>query len=131
MRVFFKKAGEVFQVREPTGHRERTPDHFVDWLLHWLNFDFHQAKLNRIGGWSSTGEPKQKRRGFRHTFVKFCPHLSQMRMPSASKHRNCGRKLSLAPLRSESSRLNFFRKVFKNSGADLFTAGFSRLFFGE
>gem|GEM_PF-5031840 len=47
-------------MREPTGHRERTPDHFVNRLLHWLNFDFHLAKLNRIGGLSSTGERKQK-----------------------------------------------------------------------
>jgi hypothetical protein len=77
MRVFFEKAGEVFQMSEPTGHRERTSDHLADGLLHWLNFDFHQAKLNRIGSLSSTGEPKQKRRGLRPAFVKFCPHLSQ------------------------------------------------------
>jgi hypothetical protein len=56
MRVFFRKAGEVFQMQEPAGHRERTPDHFANGLLHWLNFDFHQGKLKRIGGWPSTGE---------------------------------------------------------------------------
>jgi hypothetical protein len=60
MRVFFEEVGEVFQVREPPGHRERAPDHFVNGLLNRFNFDFHQAKLNRIRGWSSTGEPKQK-----------------------------------------------------------------------
>jgi hypothetical protein len=46
MRVFFQKAGNVFQVREPTGHRERTPDHLANGLLHWLNVDFHQDKVN-------------------------------------------------------------------------------------
>jgi hypothetical protein len=52
---FFQKAGEVFQVREPTGHRERTPDHFADGLLHWLNFDLlHQGKLNSSNGRPST-----------------------------------------------------------------------------
>jgi len=56
MRIFFEKAGEVFQMCEPPGHRERTPHHFVNGLLHWLNFNFHQTKLNRIGGGSSTGE---------------------------------------------------------------------------
>jgi hypothetical protein len=50
MRVFFQKAGEVFQVREPAGHREGTPDHFVNRLLHRLNFDFHQSKVNSTSG---------------------------------------------------------------------------------
>jgi hypothetical protein len=36
----------------------KTPDHLADGLLHWFNFDVHQAKLNRIGGGSSTGERK-------------------------------------------------------------------------
>jgi hypothetical protein len=50
MRVFFQKAGEVFQMREPPGHRERTPDHLVNGLLHWLNFDLHQGKVNSLNG---------------------------------------------------------------------------------
>jgi hypothetical protein len=50
MRVFFEKAGQVFQVREPPGHRKGPSDHFVDWLLHRLNFDFHQGKVNSSNG---------------------------------------------------------------------------------
>jgi hypothetical protein len=58
MRVFFEKAAKVFQMSEPPGHCERTPDHLANGLLHRFNFDFHQAKLKRIGGLSSTGELK-------------------------------------------------------------------------
>jgi hypothetical protein len=50
MRVFFEKAGEVFQVREPPRHRKRTPDHFVNGLLHWFNFDFHRSQVNSSHG---------------------------------------------------------------------------------
>jgi hypothetical protein len=42
MRVFFEKAGQVFQMSEPAGHRERTPDHFADRLLHRFNLSFHR-----------------------------------------------------------------------------------------
>jgi hypothetical protein len=42
MRVFFEKAGQVFQVGEPAGHGERTPDHFANRLLHRLNLRFHR-----------------------------------------------------------------------------------------
>jgi hypothetical protein len=54
-----------------------------------------------------------------------------MRMPSASTHRNYGRKSSPASPMWPIIWLNFFQKVFKNFGADLFTAGFFRLFCGE
>jgi len=50
MRVFFQKAAEVFQMSEPTGHCKRTPDHFVNGLLHWLNFDFHRSQVNSLNG---------------------------------------------------------------------------------
>jgi len=48
MRVFFEKCGEVFQVREPPGHRKWAPYHLADGLLHRLNFDFHQGKVNSL-----------------------------------------------------------------------------------
>lgn len=54
MRVFFEKAGQVFQVGEPAGHGERTTDHFVDRLLHRLNLRFHRDKLNPVKGGRST-----------------------------------------------------------------------------
>jgi hypothetical protein len=50
MRVFFQKAGEVFQVREPSGHRKRTSNYFADGLLHRLKFDFHHGKVNSSNG---------------------------------------------------------------------------------
>jgi hypothetical protein len=46
MRVFFEKAGQVFQVRQPPGHGQRSPDHFPHRLLHWLNLNFHRGQLN-------------------------------------------------------------------------------------
>jgi hypothetical protein len=41
MRVFFEKAGQVFQVGKPTGHGEGTPDHFADRLLHRFDLSSH------------------------------------------------------------------------------------------
>ena len=46
MRVFFDEAGQIFQVREPLRHGERTPDHFVNRLLHGFNLRFHRDKFN-------------------------------------------------------------------------------------
>jgi hypothetical protein len=62
MRVFFEKAGQVFQMGEPAGHGERTTDHFMDRLLHRLNLRFHQGKLNPVkGGWSTPRHSKTRR----------------------------------------------------------------------
>jgi hypothetical protein len=48
MRVFFQKAAEVFQVSEPPGHCERTPDPLANGLLHRFSFDFHRPNLNAL-----------------------------------------------------------------------------------
>jgi len=45
MRVFFEKTGQIFQMRQPPGHRGRTSNHLPHWLLHWLNRGFHPANL--------------------------------------------------------------------------------------
>ena len=54
MRVFFEKAGQVFQVGKPARHGGRTPDHFVNRLLQWFNLNFHRGQLNPEPGGSST-----------------------------------------------------------------------------
>jgi len=49
MRVFFEKAGQILQMRQPAGHGGRTPDHFANRLLHWFNLHFHRRQLNAVG----------------------------------------------------------------------------------
>jgi hypothetical protein len=56
---------------EPTGHRERTPDHLASGLLHWLNFNFRQAKL--IPQTSDRQLPFAGKKDFSAAFLIFCP----------------------------------------------------------
>ena len=49
MGVLFDEPVQILHIGEPPGHGNGTPDHFVDGLLHGLNFHVHQGYPNAGG----------------------------------------------------------------------------------